>query len=162
MPDREGFDLSELHDVYRRVYREPPYFEGEEDVARFRTALAEDAGLPGFAMTTVHAGDQLGGFAYGVQREAGWWHPRALSSGPAWLGDVPLFYVYELAVLPELRGRGHGRSLLDDLLKSRSERFAVLAARAEAPARELYRRWGWQEVGELSPGGIDLLALRLS
>ncbi|MEV7237423.1 hypothetical protein AB0N06_26700 [Streptomyces sp. NPDC051020] len=59
-----------------------------------------------------------------------------------------------------LRGRGHGRELLDVLMADRTEPFAVLAASNEAPARELYRRWGWAKVGELMspPDGVDLLA----
>ncbi|SFJ05755.1 GNAT family N-acetyltransferase [Amycolatopsis regifaucium] len=70
--------------------------------------------------------------------------------------------VYEPAVVPELRGRGHGRALLDDLLKDRPERFALLGSRVAAPARALYRRWGWRKVGGFDTGGVDLLALDLS
>ena len=75
----------------------------------------------------------------------------------------PLFYVYELVVLGDLRGRGHGRGLLDLLLDDRHERYAVLAASNDAPARELYRRWGWTKVGSLTapPDGVDLLARTL-
>ncbi|WP_159059008.1 GNAT family N-acetyltransferase, partial [Streptomyces scabiei] len=72
----------------------------------------------------------------------------------------PLFYVYELAVVRELRGRGHGRALLEALLTDRTERYAVLAASTRAPAHELYRRWGWTKAGELAgpPHGVELLA----
>ncbi|MFF4262384.1 GNAT family N-acetyltransferase [Streptomyces virginiae] len=75
----------------------------------------------------------------------------------------PLFYVYELAVLPRLRGRGYGRALLEELVAARTEPHAVLAASTRAPARGLYRRWGWEKAGELTgpPDGVDLLALPL-
>ncbi|MCF3180153.1 GNAT family N-acetyltransferase [Streptomyces polychromogenes] len=152
----------EFRDVYHRVYREPPYHEDASDADAFAGQLAEHAALPGFSVTTVHTGDSLGGFAYGVRREEGWWHPRAVAPAPHRLRG-PLFYVYELAVLPELRGRGHGRALLERLLAGRTEPHAVLAASNRAPARELYRRWGWTKAGELAgpPHGVDLLTLPL-
>ncbi|MCZ9342273.1 GNAT family N-acetyltransferase, partial [Streptomyces sp. TRM76130] len=62
------------------------------------------------------------------------------------------------------RGRGHGRVLLEALLAGRTERYAVLAASTRAPARELYRRWGWTKAGDLAgpPHGVELLARPLS
>lgn len=153
---------SVLDDVYRRVYAEPPYFETEDDVARFAALLAEHSALPGFAMKTVFDDGALGGFAYGVRQDAGWWPDRMTDPAPDWLRGEAVFYVYELAVVPELRGRGHGRALLGDLLKDRPERFALLASRVAAPARRLYHRWGWRKVGEFGSEGIDLLVLDLS
>ncbi|MFJ2743724.1 GNAT family N-acetyltransferase [Streptomyces sp. NPDC087440] len=153
-----------LRDVYLRVYREAPYHEDEKDADAFAGQLAAHAALPGFCVTTVHddAG-ALGGFAYGVRRESGWWHPRAEAPAPPWL-HRPFFYVYELAVVRESRGLGHGRALLDLLLADRPEHHAVLAASRAAPAHALYRRWGWTTAGRLTgpPDGVDLLALPLS
>ncbi|WP_314219543.1 GNAT family N-acetyltransferase [Streptomyces zaehneri] len=153
----------EFRDVYHRVYREPPYHEDASAADSFAGQLAEHAALPGFTVTTVRDGDALGGFAYGVRREEGWWHPRAAAPGPRRLRG-PLFYVYELAVVRELRGRGHGRELLELLLADRTEPYAVLAASNRAPARELYGRWGWVKAGELTgpPDGVDLLARPLA
>lgn len=151
--------VEEFRDVYHRVYREPPYHEDAEAADQFAGQLTAHAALPGFSVTTVRDDGVLGGFAYGVRRDGGWWHPRA--AAPATTGvEWPLFYIYELAVVPELRGRGHGRRLLDLLLADRDEPLAVLAASTGAPARELYRRWGWTKVGELTgpPRGVELLA----
>ncbi|MEA5365033.1 GNAT family N-acetyltransferase [Amycolatopsis sp., V23-08] len=153
-------DPAELEDVYLAVYREPPYREDAADAARFRDTVTRHARLPGFALTTVRDGAGLGGFAYGVGREAGWWHPAAATPAPLPLGRGPLFYVYELAVRPALRGRGHGGALLRDLLDGRPEPFAVLAAASAAPAYAMYLRWGWERVGALTSGS-DLLALPL-
>ncbi|WP_410565282.1 GNAT family N-acetyltransferase [Amycolatopsis sp. cmx-4-61] len=155
-------DWAELGELYLDVYREPPYGEGEPETARFRETVSRHALLPGFAVTTVRHGGVLAGFAYGVGREAGWWHPRATAAAPARLARHPVFYVYELAVRPGLRGRGLGRDLLDRLLGARPEPFAVLAASMAAPAHAMYRRWGWQPVGSLTPGRSELLALPLS
>ncbi|MCX5149876.1 GNAT family N-acetyltransferase [Streptomyces sp. NBC_00320] len=153
----------EFREVYHRVYHEPPYHEDAAAADGFARELAGHAALPGFSVTTVLDGGVLSGFAYGVHREEGWWHPSAAAPAPWWLRR-PLFYVYELAVVSELRGRGHGRELLDLLLADRTEPFAVLAASSRASARELYRRWGWTKVGELTgpPHGVDLLALPLT
>jgi GNAT superfamily N-acetyltransferase len=153
----------EFRDVYHRVYREPPYREDAAAADGFAEQLVRHAALPGFSVTTVLDGCMLGGFAYGVRREEGWWHPRAAAPAPRWLRR-PLFYVYELAVVREQRGRGHGRELLDLLLADRTEPFAVLAASNGAPVRGLYRRWGWEKVGTLTgpPDGVDLLARPLA
>ncbi len=155
--------VEEFRDVYHRVYREPPYHEDAAAADLFAEQLTGHAALPGFSVTTVRDGGVLGGFAYGVRHADGWWHPRATAPAPPDLG-WPLFYVYELAVVRELRGRGHGRRLLDVLLAGRTERFAVLAASTGAPARELYRRWGWTTVGGLTapPEGVELLAHALA
>lgn len=156
-------DPAEYREVYHRVYREPPYHEDADAADAFRAQLTEHAALPGFSVTTVHADGALAGFAYGVRRDPGWWHPRAAAPPPRDLRG-PLFYVYELAVVRELRGLGHGRALLDLLLAERTEPFAVLAASTGAPAHTLYRRWGWSEVGRLTgpPHGVDLLARPLA
>jgi GNAT superfamily N-acetyltransferase len=154
-------DWAELGDLYLDVYREPPYGEGEAEAARFREAVSRHALLPGFAMTTVHNGARLDGFAYGVGREAGWWPPRATAAAPPRLAGSAVFYVYELAVRAGVRGRGHGRDLLDRLLDARTEPYAVLAAVTVAPAHAIYRRWGWEPVGSFIPGRSELLALPL-
>ncbi|RSD09473.1 GNAT family N-acetyltransferase [Amycolatopsis eburnea] len=153
MPDWTGFA-----ELYHEVYREPPYRESAADAARFREALAGHAELPGFALETVHSGGELAGFAYGVAREAGWWPSLAAGDPPSWLAGSPLFYVYEFAVRPGLRGRGHGRAMLDRLLGARTEPAAVLAATTAAPAHALYRRWGWTVVAPVKTGASELLA----
>ncbi|MET9887058.1 GNAT family N-acetyltransferase [Streptomyces sp. NPDC006430] len=166
MPER-GSEVrrpEEFREVYHRVYCEPPYHEDAAAADGFVRQLAGHAALPGFSVTTVGDGGVLSGFAYGVHREEGWWHPRAAAPAPPRLRRHSLFYVYELAVVRELRGRGYGRELLDLLLADRSEPFAVLAASSRASARAMYRRWGWTKVGELTgpPHGVDLLALPLT
>ncbi|MCY0954280.1 GNAT family N-acetyltransferase [Streptomyces sp. H27-S2] len=162
MPERTGTlrRPGEFREVYHQVYREPPYCEDEAAADGFAAQLAEHAALPGFSVTTVHAASgALAGFAYGVRRDRGWWHPRAASPPPRDLRG-PLFYVYELAVVRELRGLGHGRALLDLLLADRTEPFAVLAASTGAPAHARYLRWGWTGAGRLTgpPDGVDILA----
>ncbi|WP_290060613.1 GNAT family N-acetyltransferase [Amycolatopsis solani] len=154
-------DLAQLAELYHEVYREPPYRETEADAARFRETLMAHAKQPGFALETVHSGGELAGFAYGVGREAGWWPAPAAAGPPSWLAGRPLFYVYELAVRPDHRGRGHGRDLLERLLGERTEPAAVLAASTDAPAHALYHRWGWTTVAPVRSSAVELLARRL-
>jgi len=58
-----------------------------------------------------------------------------------------------LAVLPALRGRGLGRILLEDLIRSavsRGARQVFLEMRRGNPAESLYRSFGFKPVGERS------------
>ena len=82
MCERAGaVDVEAFRDVYLRVYAEPPYHEDEAAADRFAGQLREHAALPGFSATTVTDDDGvLGGFAYGVAYDDGWWHPRWMHS----------------------------------------------------------------------------------
>jgi hypothetical protein len=55
--------------------------------------------------------------------------------------------VIELDVDGELRRRGFGRGLINQLLSSRPEPFATLAATVEGNAHAMYLRWGLYIVG---------------
>lgn len=57
----------------------------------------------------------------------------------------------ELVVHPDQRDRGLGRTLLDMLLEQRTERYAVLLAEPTALARQIYHRWGWQQITAVQP-----------
>jgi ribosomal protein S18 acetylase RimI-like enzyme len=63
--------------------------------------------------------------------------------------DGPLLGLFDLGVEPALRGRGHGRRLLDGLLRwgiERGARCAYLQVLATNPAIRLYERTGFREV----------------
>jgi hypothetical protein len=49
------------------------------------------------------------------------------------------------------------------LLDNRSEKFATLAALLDAPAYEMYKRWGWFKVGEFTEGPpMDALVFEIN
>lgn len=60
--------------------------------------------------------------------------------------------VQEWAVLPNGRGRGVGRRLMAELLTDRGEPWATLTVNVDAPARDVYLRWGWRRVATTRPG----------
>jgi GNAT superfamily N-acetyltransferase len=72
------------------------------------------------------------------------------------------FAVIELNVLPEFRGQGLGKELLNRLLSDRPEAFATLATLPSSMARTMYERWGWYKVAEFTDEPpMDALALEL-
>lgn len=141
--------MAELTTIYQEVYVEPPYNSGPLwNAESFKHRTVRQATRDGFALVTarLHSGELIG-YSFGLTFPAGgWWSGDATAPPPAIL-DADKFAVIELLVRKRFRGRGIGRRLLDDLLAGRGEAYAVLTAMPDAPARELYRRWGWLSVG---------------
>jgi GNAT superfamily N-acetyltransferase len=76
------------------------------------------------------------------------------------------FAVIELNVIRDRRGKGYGRGLLDSLLNSRPEPWAMLLSLPDAPAHDMYEHLGWRVVGTDQPAPdaeiADVMVLRLS
>jgi GNAT superfamily N-acetyltransferase len=140
----------ELVGVYRAVFSLPPYNEDEADVQDFAAHFSDHVQRPGFRCCVAkHDVDGLMvGFAYGFTAEPGdgWWERVAdvltEDEVEAWLEDC--FALAELAVIPEMQGRGLGGQLHDAVLKGLPHRAAVLSTlSAETPAMRLYCKRGW-------------------
>ena len=77
--------------------------------------------------------------------------------------------IQTIAVAPELRGGGHGRALMNELLDEAARRGATqvfLEVRADnPPARGLYTSLGFTEIGVrpryYQPEGIDAIVMRM-
>ena len=88
---------------------------------------------------------------------ANYWH----------IGDE--LQLMNVATLPELQRRGHGRALLNDLLQNARERRVKLVTlevrRSNAPARALYSSLGFRELGVrqryYSDNGEDAIVMHL-
>ncbi|MEW2610125.1 GNAT family N-acetyltransferase [Streptomyces sp. NPDC047880] len=112
--------------------------------------------VAGFRLVLARQQDRLLGYAYGHPLPVGhgWWgdFDRTLPAGlvAEWPGRT--FAVISLAVLPERRGRGTGRRLMEELLHDREEQRAILSVQPTAlAAQRLYRQWGWTKAGRKGP-----------
>lgn len=160
-PAEVGAVAEELRGVYAAVFSQPPYDEGPEMVDKFVGWLAEESKRPGFSLLAAYDGPTALGFAYGYTMPAGeWWH-RTNRPAPEGIREADKFAVMEWAVLPDRRGAGIGRRLLEGLLIKRRERYATLTVNAAAEARAIYGRWGWQQVASTKPGKMPGMAVML-
>lgn len=141
--------LTEITNLYREVYAEPPYNSGPLfDLVSFRERTLRQAARDGFTLVTARDHDgNLAGFAFGVPFAAGRWWSGDATPPPDEILSAAKFAVIELVVRQSHRGHGIGRSLITTLLAERPEPYAFLTAFPDAPAREVYRRWGWTQVG---------------
>lgn len=140
--------LDEVTDLYRVIRAAGPHASSplySRDAFVSRTTA--QAGRPGFAATWARAGDELVGFAFGFQMPAGGWWGGNPTMPPPEILDQPKFAVIELNVREDQRGQGIGRRLLDALLAGRPEPYAILTTGPDEPARQMYARWGWRQVG---------------
>jgi ribosomal protein S18 acetylase RimI-like enzyme len=120
---------------------------------RLSDILARHAARDGFTFVTAREDGRLAGFTYGYRGGPGeWWHDivhAAMDEAERthWLAPGHFEYV-ELHVRPELRGRGLGGLLHDELLsRQTASRTAVLSTQVDNErALGLYRGRGWRVV----------------
>ncbi|GAA4617351.1 GNAT family N-acetyltransferase [Actinoallomurus liliacearum] len=142
--------FDEIQEVYAAAF--PGYSLDDQ-----RWRVSRQAASPGFDTVAAEASGHLIGFVYGLPLgpKTTWWdgltppHEAEFTAEPG----TRTFAVIDLAVLPASRGQGLGRTLIDELLGSRSEDRATLATDpAKRATQEMYERWGWRKVGQ-TPGG---------
>lgn len=140
--------LDELARVYVEVYAEPPYNAGPLfSVESFLYRTRRQTTRSGFAIVLARSAGDIVGFAFGFTFEAGSWWSGDAQPPPAEILNAEKFAVIELALRRPWRGHGLGRRLLDELLDDAPGEYATLTAVADAPARDLYTRWGWRQIG---------------
>jgi GNAT superfamily N-acetyltransferase len=141
--------LDDMVEVYSEVYAEPPYNSGslwQRDAFLDRTR--RQVARAGFHIIHTRSQDgEIIGYSFGVPFEQGRWWSSNASDPPVEILSATKFAVIELILRKPWRGRGIGRQMHDRLLKDRPEQYAILTAHPMAPARRMYQRWGWRQVG---------------
>jgi GNAT superfamily N-acetyltransferase len=140
--------INELAELYAEVYAEPPYDSGPLwSPSAFIDRTRRQADRDGFTFLAALVGHQAVGFSFGLPFQEGAWWSGDATEPPTHLRAASKFAVIELIVRKEWRGVGIGHQLLDRLLASRGEQYAILTAMPNADARSMYERWGWVQTG---------------
>lgn len=112
------------------------------------------AAAPGFKGIVAMEGDEVVGMTYAYTGGPGqWWHEEVRKRIPAAAYRrrlVRSVEVVEVAVSPNHQGKGIGTRLVEVLLEGREEHTAVLSARCDSRAHELYRRLGFEEIARVT------------
>lgn len=157
--------LDEVTNLYLEIHTALGDTTGIFSRDAFVRRTADQTGRDGFAAILARSGGQLVGFSFGFTMPPGRWWAGNPTLPPPGILDGPKFAVIELDVAEAWRGRGIGRALHDMLLDGRPEPYAILTAIPDAPARAMYARWGWVQVGTArhAPDApvMDQLVLRL-
>lgn len=146
-----GRHATQLENLYRRCFTEPPWRESAERLAGFPGRLTAHLGRSGFAGLVAVAGAQLVGAVYGwpagPRLASGSTFDDALAAAvtPEVAGRLvaPALIVAELMVDPGHQQKGIGRSLLTEFIAGWPS--AWLCTHPEAPAARMYRHDGWRE-----------------
>lgn len=166
-PDREWREIAEL---FAACFSAAPYFEDRhelETIVSWGPAMLAGEGR----LVTARSDGVLAGFALGhsLAHDLPW---QATVTRLADEGRLPRealarfddsFIVHELAVSEAERGRGLARSCIGELLAGRPEACTLVGAYDRATAaRDMYRRWGFEPVGQVPLQGeaISLHVLR--
>ena len=146
---------TEIVTIYRSVFTPPPFNDSEREVGWFGEEFADDVSRPEFRCIAAQVGGVLVGFAYGFRTFVadpwnGWYEEVLRSVGPIaserWIRGQ--FAVGWFAVRPDHQGRGIGACLHDTLIASVEEtRWWLVTHDLDTPARRLYQRRGWCELG---------------
>ena len=158
--------LDEMAETYVEVYAEPPYKSGplwQRDAFVDRTQ--RQATRPGYAIVVARSADhEMIGYSFGLTFPEGRWWSGNASQPPPEILAASKFALIELLVREPWRRQGIARQMHDLLLNSRPEPYAILTAVPAAPARSLYQRWGWKQIGtaQHTPDSPPLDALVLS
>jgi GNAT superfamily N-acetyltransferase len=141
--------LDEMAILYEVVYSEEPYNSGSLwDRQSFIARTGRQSVQTGFSLFIGRSpAAELIGFTFGLPFDAGRWWGGNATKPPNEILAATKFAVIELIVRRDWRNRGLGHQLHDSLLRTRNEEYAILTALPAAPARKLYERWGWTQVG---------------
>jgi ribosomal protein S18 acetylase RimI-like enzyme len=139
--------FEEIQQVYAEAF--PSY---DLDDHRWRTTRQAES--PGFETVIAQVDRRIIGFVYGLPLTPNtrWWDGLTPPRDAAFTAEsgTRTFAVIDLAVLPDHRGRGLARRLMQGLLQNRAEERATLATNPHhRDVQAMYEHWGWQKVGQV-------------
>jgi len=139
----------ELVEIYAEAFSQPPWSEEPSRVEMFRRHIPAYSRRKGFAAVFAEGDGQIVGFALGARlTSAAWWWKDVASrlSGSeveTWLADC--YELIEIAVRPQVQGKGIGAGLHDRLFENVTTKTALLSTHPKADrALSLYRNRGWK------------------
>src|SRR6266511_485703 len=143
-------ELIAVHVDARAELLDQPFYSAERFWERFEGYLQG----PGFDLVTGRLGGHLVGYAFGstLPADTRWW--SGIEGADPNLTEETgnrTFAFREILVRKAFQHRGYAHQLHNELLANRSEERATLLVRGDNPARLLYARWGWSQVGFLQP-----------
>ncbi|MFI6482936.1 GNAT family N-acetyltransferase [Nonomuraea sp. NPDC050663] len=143
--------VSDLVELYRAAFAEPPWNEDGWGADAFVERLTADVRRPGFAAVLASDDGGPAGFGTAWRTESPFPTGRAYGRVRAVLGDevetrlVGALEVDELAVSPHARGQGLGGRILE-LLCDGAEACWLLTSPEAVGAVRLYERLGWRRM----------------
>lgn len=143
-------ELLAVHVDARAELLGQPFYSAERFWERFESYIRQ----PGFDLVTGSVGGLLVGYAFGSTLPKGsrWWSDvEGADPGFTVETGTRTFAFREILVRKAFQRRGYAHRLHDELLARRPEQRATLLVRSDNPARLLYRRWGWTQVGFAQP-----------
>jgi GNAT superfamily N-acetyltransferase len=154
-----GDHREELADLFVQCYPQVP---GEEFQRRqdFLERLGYDVQREGFVMLIAETAHPVGcAYGYPVDREGRWW-PRFEEGLPPRIEQLTaagqVFALAYVMVHPRHRHHAVGRDLYRQLLGEQDASLgALLLDRADTENAELFRSWGWQEIGSAPATGTE-------
>jgi GNAT superfamily N-acetyltransferase len=155
--------LDDVADLYAEIHSgSPEYYFPMYSRPTFLTRTSGQTRQAGFELVTATAEGVLVGFSFGYSMLPGKWWDNC-TPVPDDIRDTSNFAVIELDVHSAYRGQGLSKKLLKELLDSRTEKYATLAAIPGSLAHSMYIRWGWYKVGEFpNPPVMDAMLLPLT
>jgi GNAT superfamily N-acetyltransferase len=149
--------------LYRAVFSLSPFLGNEDEFRGQRSYYGEMSQRPGFRLATARDGDKYIGFVYGfpLPPDTGWWNGVSGELSDKFMEETGArtFAIIDFGVVLDHRGAGVGKALHDAILSASGAERATLTVQEKAvDTQAIYRRWGWQKVGQKSGvlGGVPV------
>lgn len=157
---------AEIASLFVSSFAAPPYNESLGELQRIDQWGPDQLASPGGRLVAASHDGHVIGFALSqrLDQDSSWQRRLnvMLPARDAAITPSRTVLVQELAVDESFRGRGIAKQCVRELFSNRTEQDAILGVFGQAPqVREMYRRWGFSELGA-SPiygGTVTLHAL---